>query len=95
MLPRQTALILNLSGGGFLVRSDHPCQIDDEVRISFRIGSKHIVSTVYLVRFVPGEMGQDYGFTFLDIPEAMRKAIIQFVFKRQIELAELTREALS
>ena len=94
-LPPQTALILNLSGGGFLLRSDHPFQIDDEVRISFRIGSEQTVSTAYVVRFVPGETGQDYGFAFLDIPEAMRKAIIQFVFKRQIELAELTREDLS
>ena len=94
-LPSHTALILNLSGGGILLRSDHPFQIDDEVRISFRIGSEQIVSTGYVERFVPGETGQGYGFVFLDIPEAVRKAIIQFVYKRHIEDAEHTRAALS
>jgi len=94
-LSAQTGLILNLSGGGFLLRSDHPFQIDDEVRISFRLGEDQIVAKAFVARFVPTDAGQDYGFAFLDIPEAMRKVVIQFVFGRQIELAGIAREDIT
>lgn len=94
-LPAQTALILNLSGGGFLLRSAHPFQLEDEVRVSFRVGDEQIVAAAHVARMVLTETGQDYGFAFLDIPEKMRKVIIQFVFKRQIELAALAREDIT
>lgn len=94
-LPAQPGIIMNLSGGGFLLRSERPFELDDEVWVSFRVGSEQIVVKAYVVRFVPTEMGQDYGFAFLEIPERMRKVIIQFVFRRQIDLAEITREDLT
>lgn len=94
-LPAQPALILNLSGGGYLLRSAHPFELDDEMRISFRVGSEQIVARAYVARVVPTETGQDYGCAFLDISERMRKTVIRFVFRRQIELAEIAREDLT
>lgn len=94
-LPAQAGVILNLSGGGFLLRSSHPFQIDDELRISFRLGGEQLATRAFVVRMVPHDNGQDYGCSFLNIPERMRKTIIQFVFKRQIELADISGEDIT
>lgn len=90
-----SGVILNLSGGGFLLRSDYNFELDDEVSVSFRIGTEQIGAKAYVARIVPTELGQDYGFAFFDIKEQLRQVIIQFVFKRQIELAEIAREERS
>lgn len=90
-----SGVILNLSGGGFLLRTDHHFELDDEVNASFRLGTEQIVANAYVARIVPTEFGQDYGFAFFDIKEQLRQVIIQFVFKRQIELAEIAREERS
>ena len=88
----QKGVILNISGGGFLLRASYPFELNDEVRISFHLGTEQINAQAVLARFISLETGQDYGFSFIDLPEHIRKRIIQFAFKRQIELAELTKE---
>lgn len=94
-LPAQTGVILNLSGGGFLLRTSYPLKLDDQVKVSFYVEQKQIVAEADVARLVPTEEGQDYGFRFLDLPEQVRSNIIRFVFKRQIELAEMTKEQRS
>ncbi len=89
--PAHTGVILNLSGGGFLLRTSYPFNLDDQVKVSFNIGSQQIVTEVELARLVPTEEGYDYGFRFIDISEQLRTIIIRFVYRRQIELAEMTR----
>lgn len=89
----QTGVILNLSGGGFMLRTSHPFEIDDQVRISFDLARQQIVTVAQVARHIPYEGGVDYGFTFLDLPEPVRKGIIKFVYKRQIDLAEVARES--
>lgn len=91
-LPAQTGVILNLSGGGFLLRTSYPLKLENQVKVSFYVEQKQIVAEAEVARLVPTEEGQDYGFRFLDLPEQVRSNIIRFVFKRQIELAEMTKE---
>lgn len=89
--PPQSALMLDLSGGGFLVRSSHPFELGDEMRISFTLRENQITAEAILVRLVPTDSGVDYGFAFLDLPEQIRQVIIKFVFQRQLILADLAR----
>lgn len=91
-LPAQTGVILNLSGGGFLLRTSYPLKLENQVKVSFYVEQRQIVAEAEVARLVPTEEGQDYGFRFLDLPEQVRSNIIRFVFKRQIELAEMTKE---
>jgi len=91
-LPPQSGVMLDLSAGGFLLRSDHEFDLDDEVRVSFTLKEDRIMAQATMVRFVPKDSGVDYGFAFLDLPEATRQRIIKFVFQRQITLAELARD---
>lgn len=53
------------------------------------------MAKAYVARFVPTDEGHDFGCGFLEIAENMRKAVIRFVFRRQIELAEITREDIT
>jgi c-di-GMP-binding flagellar brake protein YcgR len=87
----QSAIMLDLSGGGFLLRSTYPLALDDKIRISFYIKDTQIIADANVVRLVQTESGMDYGFAFLDLPEQIRQSIIKFVFQRQITLAELTQ----
>ncbi len=89
--PSGSGLILDLSAGGFLFRSSHPFELDDQIRITFRLETEQVVAEAFMVRFVQTESGVDYGFAFVDLSEQLRKIIIKFVFKRQISLAELAR----
>lgn len=82
----QTGVILNLSGGGFLLRTTYELQMDEEIKISFEFDDTPVLANAHVARFVPTEEGQDYGFAFSEIPEQIRTQIIQYVFKRQIEL---------
>ena len=91
--PPQSALMLDLSGGGFLLRSVHPFELDDEIRVSFSLKEHQISADATLVRLVPTDSGVDYGFAFLDLPEQVRQVIIKFVFQRQITLADLARNS--
>lgn len=88
----QTGVVLNLSGGGFLLRTSYPFEAGSEIRISFRLGTEQIEAQASLARLVVTETGHDFGFAFVNLPEQVRKTIIQFVFRRQIELAELAKE---
>lgn len=89
--PAKPGLIVNLSGGGFCLRSQVAFEIGQKIWISFRLEENQIKSGALLARFVPTENGQDFGFAFSDIPAKMRQQIIKFVFKRQIDLAEISR----
>lgn len=91
--PPETGVILNLSGGGFLLRASRSFELHDKVKISFRLAAEQIEAQASMTRFVPTDRGEhDFGFAFIDLPEPVRKTIIQFAFKRQIELAEIARE---
>lgn len=90
-MPPQTGLILNLSGGGFMLRAPYPFKLNDEVRVSFYLEQTQIVARAQVARFIPHDHGVDFGFSFLELPESVRKEIIRFVFKRQIDLAEVAR----
>lgn len=89
----QTGIILNLSGGGFMLRSTFSFKLSDKVKIVFDVEEEHISAVAQVVRFIKTEEGCDYGFSFIDLPEQVRKNIIKFVYKRQIYLAEMAREA--
>ncbi|HKM43538.1 MAG TPA: flagellar brake protein [Limnochordia bacterium] len=84
-----SGLMLDLSGGGFLLRTSHSFDLDDEVRISFNLKDETIVADATVARLVPTDTGIDYGMAFLDLAEQARQTIIKFVFQRQITLAEL------
>lgn len=91
-LDARLGVILNLSGGGFLLRSPFSFNPNDEVEISFDIDEEPVVASAYLARFVPTTEGYDYGFCFVGLPEQVRLNIIRYVYKRQIELRTMARE---
>lgn len=88
----QSGVMLDLSGGGFLLHTAHNLQIDDMIRVSFALKDESITGKACVARFVPSETGVTYGMSFIDLPEQFRQAIIRFVFQRQITLAELVGE---
>lgn len=94
-LQARTGVILNLSGGGFLLRASFSFRQTDEIRISFSVDKQPVLAHAYLARFVPTEIGFDYGFCFSEIPEQLRMDIIRYVYKRQIELRSMAREESS
>lgn len=89
--PPQSGLLRDLSGGGFLLSSAYPFELDDKIRITFTLKDEPIAAEAVAVRRIPAESRVDYGFAFLDLPERVRQLIIKFVFQRQIALAELVR----
>ncbi|HHY16079.1 MAG TPA: hypothetical protein GX521_08395 [Firmicutes bacterium] len=91
-LEARTGVILNLSGGGFLLRTAFSFNPDDEIKVSFNVEDQSVVAFAYLARFVPTEKGHDYGFAFIELSEQVRMNIIRYVYKRQIELRSMARE---
>lgn len=91
-LEARTGVILNLSGGGFLLRTAFPFNPQDEVKVSVNVDGESVVAFAYLTRFVPTEKGYDYGFCFTELSEQVRMNIIRYVYKRQIELRSRARE---
>lgn len=88
----RTGIILNISGGGFMLRTDVKLEIEDQLKVSFYIGKTQIVSEAEVARLIPNDEGNDYGLRYLDLPEQIRTTIIRYVYKRQIELAEMAKE---
>lgn len=93
--PAYTGVILNLSGGGFMLRTNYELKIEDQIKVSFYIDKTQIVSDAEVTRLIPNDNGNDYGLRFLDLPEQVRTMIIRFVYQRQIELAEMAKEQRS
>ncbi|MDI9442385.1 MAG: flagellar brake protein [Firmicutes bacterium] len=91
-LDARLGVILNLSGGGFLLRTSFPFEADDQVEVSFTLEGETVKAAAYLARLVPNDEGFDFGFAFIDLPEPVRMHIIQYVYKRQIELRDMARE---
>lgn len=89
--PAHSGLILDLSGGGFLLRSSHAFKIGDEVRVSFDLDQEQIVAKATVARFVLTDSGHDFGCAFEDLSDKIRQTIIKYVFKRQIYLREIAR----
>ncbi|NLJ80639.1 MAG: flagellar brake protein [Firmicutes bacterium] len=83
-------VILNLSGGGFLLRTTHSFALQDKIEISFKVDTKWITALAEVMRLIISCEAQDYGFRFLELEENARQNIIQYVFKRQLEIAEKT-----
>jgi c-di-GMP-binding flagellar brake protein YcgR len=88
----QSGVMLDLSGGGFLLRTSRPLQPNDGIRVSFNLKDTQITANAVVARLVEADAGFDYGICFVDIPERLRQVIIKFVFQRQIALAEMTRD---
>ncbi len=91
-LEARTGVILNLSGGGFLLRTSFSFKPEDEIQVSFNVENQSVVAFAYLARFIPTENGHDYGFSFVELSEQLRMHIIRYVYKRQIELRSMARE---
>ncbi len=89
--PEQAGIILNLSGGGFLLRTSYTFALEDFTEIAFKMEAESVVALAKVARLVISKSEQDYGFGFVDLREKTRQAIIQYVFKRQLELAALAR----
>lgn len=87
--PPQSGVLLDLSGGGFLLRTSKSLGLDDEIFITFGLKEETIRAHAAVSRLIPTDQGVDYGMSFLDLPEQSRQAIIKFVFQRQITLAEI------
>ena len=85
----QTGTILNLSGGGILLATDYQLAESDVVWISFPIDTKSIRTTGHVVRVRQLEETKGYGISFHDMDEKQRQEIIQFVYRRQLELRRL------
>lgn len=79
-------VVLNLSGGGFHFRSSYTFELNDMIKISFYVDEVQVTTKAQLVRYIPGEKDRDYGFYFIDLLEQHRKAIIKYVFQRQIDM---------
>jgi len=79
-------VVLNLSGGGFHFRSSYTFELNDKIKISFYVDEVQVTTKAQLVRYIPGEKDRDYGFYFIDLLEQHRKAIIKYVFQRQIDM---------
>lgn len=85
----QTGTILNLSGGGLLLASDYQLAESDVIWISFPIDTKSIRTLGHVVRIRQLEDTNGYGIAFQDMDEKQRQEIIQFVYRRQLELRRL------
>lgn len=87
--PLQTGIMLNLSGGGFMLRTAYDFSDDEEIRISFELAGMPITAWARLARIISNKDERpDFGFSFLELTDSVREHIIRYVFKRQIDQAK-------
>jgi len=78
--------IRNLSGGGLRMIAQEELAEGDIIWICLPLESGSIPAYAEIVRVESGEDGFGYGVSFVNLPERDRKAIIQYVYQRQLEL---------
>jgi c-di-GMP-binding flagellar brake protein YcgR len=78
--------ILNLSGGGLWMLAQEALAAGDIIWLCLPLEQGSIQAYGEIVRVEDGEEGFGYGVSFVNLPERDRKAIIQYVYQRQLEL---------
>lgn len=79
-------LIRDISGGGLLCVAQEELATGSKIYIDLPIERTLLRVYCRILRAVQSERGWEYGCIFEDIDEASRQKIIQYVYKRQIEL---------
>jgi len=81
----QKCLVKDLSGGGLLFLSEEYYAVGQTVKIDFTLEQTYFRLEGVIVRVVPGQNGNEYGMSFINLDDKTRQQIIEFVFKRQID----------
>ncbi len=83
----RTGQVTNISGGGVLLVTDQPLAVGERVWLAFKVDDTLLetLGSVRRVEAVP-DAGYGSGVAFENIDDKSRQVIIQFVFKRQLEL---------
>lgn len=79
-------IVKDLSGGGLLFAAEEELEVGSVVFIDLKLDQNVIRLHGNIVRAVPKESGYEYGMSFINLDEQTRQLIIQFVYKRQIEI---------
>ncbi len=79
--------ITNLSGGGALIVANERLDEEGQIWIAMELDDTVVESSARVIRACnSNEDNYAHGIAFIDIEEESRKAIIQYVFKKQLEL---------
>jgi len=79
-------LIRDLSGGGLLCAAQEEIAVGSKIYIDFPIDKTLLRVNCRILRVAKTERGFEYGCIFEDLDERTRQQIIQYVYKRQIEI---------
>lgn len=80
------AMVLNLSGGGALIRSeiDLPIRVGLEVRVKFTVEQQEFDFLARLVRKTDTMKDYEYGCEFVDAPERERQRLLEALNRVEI-----------
>lgn len=79
--------IKDLSGGGFLFAHDEEISVGTDMMFTIKLSKDTVISCqgrIMRVKQVDGTY--EYGVSFVDLDESSRQKIIQFVYRRQLEI---------
>lgn len=88
----EVGLIKDISGGGLLLSSKTLFKHGKRILLSFSLEDKDFFCQGKVVRVREDETANEYGVSFLELDEGVRKEIIQFVYSRQLELYQKSKE---
>lgn len=78
--------VRDLSGGGCLILAEEQLEEKTKVRVMMNLDKDFVEVDGLIVRAMSMDHSFAYGISFLDIKEKERQTIIQYVFRRQVEL---------
>ncbi len=85
-ITNKPCLIRDLGGGGLLLATSEALKKSAKIVISIPLDNNQVEVVGSIVRIHPMDGMNEYGISFTDIEERIRQEIIQFVFRRQVEM---------
>lgn len=85
-VPYYKGLSVDISGGGLLLHTNHPIDVDEILEIEFAIDDTTISTTCRVVRCTPVKQVYRIALEFIALPEAERDKIMGFIFQKQREM---------
>jgi c-di-GMP-binding flagellar brake protein YcgR len=79
-------IVKDLSGGGLLFAAEEKLENGTAVFIDLKLDQTVLRLYGKIVRVIPKESGYEYGVSYTNLDEPTRQLIIQYVYKRLIEI---------
>ncbi|NLB88476.1 MAG: PilZ domain-containing protein, partial [Syntrophomonadaceae bacterium] len=76
---------IDISGGGILLQTNHPIDINETLEIIFSLDNITISTTSKVVRCTPADNSYRVALKFNEISETERDKIVGFIFQKQRE----------